>query len=313
MIALAADFGGTHIKLGVLRDGRLTASESLPAQSADTFATQLDRVAHTLRQLCAEQGLKSSDATGFGVCFPSIVDPRQARIADEYGKYRDAVGFDLRAWTRTVLGLPLAIENDARAALIGEWRAGVGGGRDNLVMLTLGTGIGTAAVIEGRLLRGVHHQAGVLGGHSTLQHDGEQCHCGNIGCAETLASTAKLPALARAQTGFDRSSLAQEQRLDYAAIFRLARLGDECALALRDRSVRAWSATVVNLVHAYDPECVIVGGGVMAAADDILPFLRSYVQRHARTPWGSVEIIAAALGDRAGLFGCDELVRTQCP
>jgi glucokinase len=312
MIALAGDFGGTRIKLGVVRDDALVANETLPVQADISFSAQLALVGSALHRLCATFNIPPESAAGFGVSFPSIIEPNTARIADEYGKHRDAVGFDLRTWTRKTLGVALAIENDARTALLGEWRAGAGRGSDNLVMLTLGTGIGTAAVIEGRLLRGVHHQAGCLGGHSTLHYLGAVCTCGNIGCAETEASTAALPTLARSRSTFPQSSLAQEPVLDYAAVFRAARLGDHCALELRDQSLRVWSATAVNLIHAYDPERVIVGGGLMAAGHDILPFMRSYVQRHARTPWGEVHIAASALGDHAALLGCNELVKTRC-
>jgi glucokinase len=312
MIALAGDFGGTRIKLGIVRDDVVVANESLPVQADLSFPAQLARVASALRGLCAELKVSLEMAAGFGVSFPSIIDPSEARITDEYGKHRDSVGFDFRTWTRDTLGVALAIENDARTALLGEWRAGAGRGSDNLVMLTLGTGIGTATIIEGRLLRGVHHQAGCLGGHSTLHYLGNVCACGNIGCAEAEASTATLPDLARSLSTFPTSRLAQEPVLDYAAVFRVARLGDDCAVELRDRSLRVWSATIVNLIHAYDPERVIVGGGVMTAAHDILPHMRSYVQRHARTPWGEVHLVASALGDHAALLGCNELVKTRC-
>src|SRR5207247_4367241 len=95
---------------------------------------------------------------GIAVSFPSLIDVHTGRILAEYGKYADGPQVDLRAWAREALGLPLAIENDARMALIGEWRHGAGRGSDNLVMITLGTGLGTSAVIEGRVLRGKHGQ-----------------------------------------------------------------------------------------------------------------------------------------------------------
>ena len=104
-------------------------------------------------------------------------------------------------------------------------------------MLTLGTGLGVCAVIEGHVLRGVHGQAGILGGHITLRYGGRACVCGNIGCAEAEASTSVLKRLAKEQREYAASALAKEPTLDYAAVFRLAAQGDACAVRLRQHSL----------------------------------------------------------------------------
>ena len=218
---------------------------------------------------------------------------------------------DLRTWSRAELGLPLAIENDARMAVIGEWQAGAGRGSDNVVMMTLGTGLGTAAVIEGRVLRGKHGQAGVLGGHLTLRYGGRACSCDNIGCAEAEASTAFLAELAKTRPDFAASLLAREPVLDFAAVFPHAAAGDPCAAALRDHSLLVWSSLAVNLIHAYDPEVLVLGGGIMASGDVILPAIRDYVARYAHTPWGKVRVVASELGDTAALVAGEWLLQEQ--
>jgi glucokinase len=308
---LACDLGGTRIKLGLVRDGALISIEVLPAHSDRPLRSRLDAVARSFRRLCDEAQIAIASCAGLGVSFPSLVDAASAQVLDEHGKYRDAPGFDLRGWAQDALGLPLAMENDARMALIGEWRYGAGRGCDNLVMITLGTGLGTSAVIEGRVLRGKHGQAGCLGGHLTVRYEGRHCGCGNIGCAEAEASTSVLAKLAHESEDFASSALAREPKVDYAAVFRLADADDPCARRLRDHSLRVWSALAVSLVHAYDPEMLILGGGIMASGEAILPFVRDYVHRHARTPWGKVRVVASQLGDPAALLACEWLVNEQ--
>jgi len=308
MTVLACDWGGRRIKLGLVRQGQVLAGATLPAQADQSLATRLEAVADVFRRLCAQQGLAWQDCRGIGFAYPSIVDTVQARILDHFGKFSDAASFDLRGWACRVFGLPLAIDNDARMALIGEWRHGAGRGCDDLAVVTLGTGLGVSAVIEGRVLRGGHGQAGILGGHLTVRHGGRRCACGNIGCAEAEASTSVLASLAEAHPAFATSPLAREPVLDYAAVFRLAEQGDPCARALRDHSLKVWSALAVNVIHAYDPARLILGGGVMGSAEVILPAVREYVARHAHTPWGQVEVLASELGDRAALIACEWLV-----
>lgn len=311
MNVLACDLGGTRMKIGVVRDGRVLAQTIAPAHSHLGLAPQLPVLKAAWLRLLGDLELELADCAGAAVAFPSLVDTVTGRILAEYGKYADAMSLDLRAWARAELGLPLAIENDARMALIGEWRAGAGRGCDNFVMMTLGTGLGTCAIIEGRVLRGRHGQAGVLGGHLTVRYGGRPCSCGNVGCAEAEASTAFLRQQAEISPGWERSPLRTYPTLDYTQVFQRAAAGDACAIALRDHSLHVWGALAVNLIHAYDPEMIILGGGIMASADAILPGVSDYVNRHAHTPWGQVRVVPSALGDQAGLVAGEWLLREQ--
>lgn len=307
MITLAADFGGRRIKLGLVKDGRVIARHVLPANADQPLQARLAAVAGGLKTLCDSQDLTLSDCGGVGFAYPSIIDTRHARIMDHFGKFGDASQLDLRGWAMGVLSLPLAIDNDARMALIGEWQYGAGRGCSNVVAITLGTGLGASAVIEGRVLRGVHGQAGILGGHLTLRYGGRECVCGNLGCAEAEASTWMLEQLSRERDDFANSPLSREPVLDYAAVFRHAAAGDACGKALRDHSLQIWSATAVNLIHAYDPEKLVLCGGIMASADVIVPAMQAYVERYAHTPWGRVEVVPSTLGDDAALLACEWL------
>jgi glucokinase len=289
------------------------AQSTEPAHSKHGLAPQLPVLKAAWLRLLAQLELSPRQCAGISVAFPSLIDTRSGRVLAEYGKFADAMGLDLRDWAQRELGLPLAIENDARMALIGEWRLGAGRGLDNLAMMTLGTGLGTCAVIEGRVLRGTHGQAGVLGGHLTVRYGGRRCNCGNLGCAEAEASTAFLGQIAANMPEWDASSLRQPATLNYALVFKHAAAGDPCAVRLREHSLLVWSSLAVNLIHAYDPEKLILGGGIMASADVILPWVRDHVQRHAHTPWGRVEVVASQLGDQAALVAGEWLLREQFP
>jgi glucokinase len=313
MTVLACDLGGTRMKIGVVRDGRVLAQTTEPANSRAGLAPGLPALKAAWLGLLDELKLATRDCAGIAVAFPSLVDVKSGRVLAEYGKYADAINYDFRAWAKKEFSLPLAIENDARMALVGEWKHGAGRSSDNVVMITLGTGLGTAAIIEGRLLRGKHGQAGVLGGHLTVRYGGRACSCGNIGCAEAEASTAFLCDVAAGLPEWDSSSLRRLATLNYAAVFKHAAAGDACARRLRDHSLRVWATLAVNLIHAYDPEMVILGGGIMASADVILPAVSGHVRRYAHTPWGKVRVVAGELGDRAALVAGDWLLQEQFP
>jgi glucokinase len=187
--------------------------------------------------------------------------------------------------------------------LLGEAYAGAGRGFKDIVMITLGTGIGGVAMIEGKLLRGKHAQAGCIGGHLPVTLDGRKCTCGAVGCAEAEASGWALPLLVREWKDIEDSPLHQCENIGFRELFAEAALGDRVACEIRDHCLRVWATVTVGLVHAYDPEIVILGGGVMKSADAILPYIKSHVQKHAWTPWGKVEVRAAELGDNAALLG----------
>lgn len=305
MAVLAIDAGGTRIKLGVVEDGRVLARSILDARSHEGLAPQLPRIAEALR------GLTDGPVEGVGLAFPSLVDTATGRVIYDSGKYSDALDLDLNAWAQREFDVPLAIENDARMATIGEWRFGAGRGFNDVVMVTLGTGIGTGVVQEGRVLRGKHGQSGCLGGHTIVQIDGHRCPCGAIGCAEAEASTAALPVIVAEDPEFATSLLADAAPLDYAAAFRAAEAGDPCALRLRKRSLDVWGALAVSLIHAFDPEVLVFGGGILMSGETVLGPIRERVRRDAWMPWGEVRVVASELGDDAALLACEWLVRSQ--
>ncbi len=300
MKTIAVDLGGTIIKIGLVHDGELMAFQTIEAHSEAGLLQTLPRIEQAIKGLLEDHQLTLNQRTGIGFGFPGLVDSVVMRVLSTNEKYDDALQVDLKGWAKEALDLPLFLENDARLALLGEWHYGAGIGKDNLVMVTLGTGVGTAAIINGRLLRGKHFQAGCLGGHFTIQLHGKKCTCGNRGCVEAEASTWQL-----------QRSMEKGQPKNFKEVFQRAHQGDEACLAIRHHCLQVWSAGVVNLIHAYDPELVIIGGGVIKSAEVIIPFIQKYVDEYAWTPWGRVKIISAAIPDHSGLLGAHYLVKEK--
>jgi glucokinase len=175
-------------------------------------------------------------------------------------------------------------------------------------MMTLGTGIGGTTMIEGKLLRGKHSQAGCLGGHLPVLFTGRACICGAIGCAEAEAAGWSLPIVAREWKGMASSVLAGRDPLNFQQLFGAADEGDAIACEIRDRCLEIWGVAALSLVHAYDPEILVVGGGVMQSAHAILPAIQKYLDEHAWTDWGKVQVKAAKLGNNAALLGAIPLL-----
>jgi glucokinase len=308
MKALAIDLGGTHATCAVLEDRTILAAEVVSTDGTRGLNPVLPRFAQTFRKLLQNTGVITEDCGGLAFSFCGLADTRIGRIVSTNQKYDDAVGIDFVGWSKQEFGLPLRIENDARMALLGERYAGAARGFDDVVMTTLGTGIGGAAMIGGTLVRGKHAQAGCLGGHLPVLFNGRTCTCGNIGCPEAEAAGWSVPLVARDWPGYAASALGKDEPVNFEKLFRYAEQGDPVATALRDRCLRIWAASATGLIHAYDPEIVVYGGGVMKSADIIIPFVQTYVEKHAWTPWGKVKVRAAELGNNAGLLGAIPLL-----
>ncbi len=303
MKALAIDLGGMHATCALVDNRTIIARESLVTDRTLGLAGLLPQLAEACHRILNQSNVAARECSGLALSFCGLVDHAKGRILSTNSKYDDGPKLDLPAWSRTSFGLPLQIENDARMALLGERFCGAAAGFDDVVMVTLGTGIGAAAMIEGRLMRGKHAQAGCLGGHLPVLFNGRTCTCGAVGCAEAEASTWPLEEICRSSPGFAASTLSREKSIEFKEIFSHAEAGDVVAVAVRDRCIEVWSTLAVALVHAYDPEVIVIGGGVMRRAAEILPPIQEYVHRHAWTPWGKVEVRAAQLGNEAALYG----------
>lgn len=305
-VYLGIDMGGTRIKLGLLDEaGNLLEAEMLPAKSDRTMEVRLRELVEDINRILSDK----YKLLGIGMAFPGIVDPGKNRILSEYVKYEDAHKADLNLWAETNWSVPLAIENDARAALIGEWQYGAGKGSDNILMVTLGTGMGSAVLIEGKLLRGKNFLAGNLGGHMSIDFEGDECNCGNVGCVETAGSTWALAKNLAKIENYKSSRLYSLSSFGFKDVFEFALDGDEVAEKLKKRSLEAWSAGIINLLHAYDPELLIIGGGIMKSKKDIIPFIKKRINERSWLPKDAVKITTANQTKYAGILGACHLLK----
>src|ERR1700733_14293819 len=248
---------------GVVENRTIMACEAIDADSSQGLSTLLPSVADTFRALVKKLGLSLDTFDGIAAGFPGLVDSRAGQVLSTNAKYEDAPNVDIPAWSQATLHLPLRIENDARMALLGEFYAGAARGFTEVVMMTLGTGIGGVAMMDGKLLRGKHFQAGCLGGHIPVLFNGRKCTCGAIGCAEAEAAGWSLPLVVQDWPGVSQSALEKYPHAGFKELFEEAGRGDGAAVAIRDRCLNIWAADAVALVHAYDPEIIVMGGGVM--------------------------------------------------
>jgi glucokinase len=302
---LAVDLGGSHAACALVEDQKIVARDEITYGDGVALSEILPEIANVLRRLNGQQA-----AEGIGLGFCGLVDARNTRVSSTNGKFVDAVDLDLRAWAQSRLGLPLRLENDARLALMGECSAGAAQGETDVVMFTLGTGIGGVAMMDGRPLQGKHGQAGVLGGHVPVKFNGRKCTCGAIGCAESEASGWALPLVFAEWPGSEKSALCGHE-INFETVFACAAAGDRVALEIQRHCLSVWGAAAVAAVHAFDPDVLLYGGGVMKSAGVIIPFIQDYVNRCAWTPWGKPTVRVARLGNDAALLGVVPLFQQE--
>lgn len=307
MSVLSVDLGGSHATAGVVSRGRVLASATFDTDGG-SLEKLLPDLAAILRESCRVAGISLEDCEGMGVGFPGVVDRSGCEILSTLGKFEDVNANHLHAWCTQEFGLPMKIENDARLALLGEHLAGAARGSRDAVMVTLGTGIGVGAMLDGSLIHSRLGQAGTISGHIPVRIGGRKCLCGGIGCAEAEASTWALSTICAEWPGFDQSLLAREKVLDFATLFRVKDAGDRVATEILAHCIGVWSTLAVSLIHAYGPEALLFGGGVMRRGEEILGPVRNYVTQYTwRTRRGIADVRLSELGADAALIGAEAL------
>ncbi|TYR79338.1 ROK family protein [Priestia megaterium] len=311
MNSLVIDLGGTFVKMGIIRGGEVLEFKKIPSHSGCNLEGLLDEITDFFHQFKSKHHLELTDFRGIGMAVPGIIDFNEKRVLSINKKYEQAIEFEFEKWAREVLNLPIVLENDAKAALVGEIGFGSAKNETDAVLMTFGTGIGTAVFINNQLLRGKHHQAGCLGGHLTTQSNHFACTCGNTGCVEASSSNWAMPIVAKERSGFDQSLLAQEKIIDYYSVIQCAKQQDPFSVAFLNYLLDQWSTGITNMIHAYDPEVVILSGGLMNAKESVLPELQKRVKERTWTPWGDVRFIVAEHPEKSVLLGLEALLMQQ--
>lgn len=276
--AIGVDIGGTNLRVArVAPDGTV-----LDARSAGTHGDPADALDKIIALARAVDG---PAVAGIGIGAPGRVDVTAKRVLS--GGFLDLSRVDLVPAIEAALGRPVVLDTDGNLALLAEWRYGAARDADNVTMLTIGTGIGAAALVDGRLLRG--RRSAAQFGHLTVDHAGLPCACGRRGCVETTSSGTALRRL------IAEAGLPDGTRVE--SLLGAADDGDPGARAV----LLAWAgplrAAIDSLVAALDPERIVLGGGLGAAA------WRALALAPALSAWYQAPVVAAELGDTAGVIG----------
>ena len=310
--AIALDLGGTQLRAALVnRRGQVLKRISVPTAASEGPGVVIQQLSDA--SMAMSDGIDSRCLAGVGLSAPGPLNTLEG-IALSMPTIRGFQNIRLRERLEASLQLPVWIENDGTAAALGEWRFGAGAGLENLVYITVSTGIGGGIVADNRLLRGRLGMAGEVG-HMTIIHNGERCSCGNQGCWEAYASGTAFTRRARIRAAQHEQGLLSQSTCPIEArdVFAAAAQGDPLALELVAEVAELLGLGITNLLHLYSPEAVIVGGGMAANFEVLHPVMRNKVQQAAMNGFSETPILRAALGDNSGLVGAAALVFDAVP
>ncbi len=306
---LAMDLGGTNFRLAAIDSkgkifGRLKRSTDVKKGREKVLASLIGAL-EELKNTCNKGGNRCV-AIGIGV--PGAIDLKKG-VVTQSPNIPDLDGFNIRNYIQRKMNFPVALDNDANVAALGERWVGAGKGTDNLIMLTLGTGVGGGIVLDREVWHGVEGMAGELG-HITVWPNGPRCQCGNHGCIETYSSATGIVRMAtRALKSGKRTSMRKmcngnPKNLTGRMVTIAAKGGDKVALEVLHEAGRCLGIVIADLINALNVELVVVGGGVTAGWNCFADVIRSEVKLRAfRIPAERAKIVRARCGDNAGLYG----------
>lgn len=308
MKTIGIDFGGGDIKLASMEDGHILRKTSIPAYSEQGLRPRLKDTRDAVYQMT---GGSLEDFSIVGISMPGIVDPARKRPVGLIGKYEDSLDMDLEAWCRETFGLPMIMEMDSKLALLGELHYGCARGYQDAVMMILGTGVGTAVAYQGELLKSRNYTAGALASHIIVDmNDGPTCICNNRGCLESMASGWAMKRLVKEDPEYSRSGLAGEKELNFKVLQKWYRQQDPTAGRVVRHCVKAWRTGILNLIHAYNPEVVVLSGGIIKF-QGLYEMLSEGIQSHVWDCCGTVDIKKAADPENSVLYGLHYLCQKQ--
>ncbi|HZT59517.1 MAG TPA: ROK family protein [Pyrinomonadaceae bacterium] len=302
---------GVELCAATARAALVSASGEVAARreaalAGEDLAAQIARLVSELRDSAGAR------VAAVGVGVPGLVNPRTGRVVIS-SDIPSVVRADLRAELSKATGLPVALDNDANAGAVGEYVAGAGRGSRNMFYVTIGTGIGGAIIIDGKLWRGASGFAGEFG-HITIDPEGIECACGNVGCLETVASAPNI--VRRTHERLLRDSTSSLSRLGLnknftaADIAHAARDGDDFAALMMERTGRYIGTGLAAVINLLNTERVVLGGGVMDAGELIIdPIIREARRRSFQPNFESTQILAATLGPDATPIGAALIAR----
>ena len=290
---IGIDFGGTNLKVGVFSDNAevLAFDEILFKEVHQKYGIEKGLI-NTLHTYFSKYKISSG-----GLAIKGLVERATGKLINDVGIANEFAGTNLKELLEKEFNIPFLIENDARAYTYGEYKFGAGQGYDSIVVMTLGTGLGCSAVINKELYYSSDPLSGVLGGHISIDRNGPECPCGNKGCLELYCSATAFAKQVKSK----HPELTNEEDVLPVFFNGIDNKGYQETLNEFQENL---AIGIVNVIHAYGPEAVILGGGVMKSHKVIIPGVQKNVDKRAWTyPKGKVKVLPSKLGNKAAALG----------
>lgn len=309
MYRIGVDLGGTNISVGAVDEdfniiGRGKTKTNSPRPAEEIF----EDIAKCISMAADDAGISLDDVNVIGVGTPGSVNDETGYI-----DYSNNLRFDkvpAKQMLEELTGKPCFFANDASCAALGELYAGAGKGCKNLIAITLGTGVGSGIVIDGKVFRGANSAGGEIG-HTVINVNGAECTCGRKGCWESYASaTALIAQTKQAMKENPESKMWNCAGNDIESVngrtaFDAMRMGDEAAKAVVDKYINYVAVGIINVINVFQPDVLCVGGGICNEGETLLAPIRKYVveERYSKYAQKQTEICKAQLGNDAGIIG----------
>ncbi len=301
------DIGGTTVKMGLFEEnGTILEKWEIVTNIADEGKAILPDIAASVLEKTKKHGLDKADILGIGVGVPAPVtaDGVVNGSANLGWKYKE-----VRRELEELTGMKSVIGNDANVAALGEMWKGGGAGQKNMVMITLGTGVGGGVIIDGKVITGEHGAGGEIG-HICVNYDEpDTCGCGNHGCLEQYASATGIVRLAKMRLEWEtKSTVLKKDSVTAKDVFDAVKAGDAVAIEIAEKFGKYLASGLVNLAVIADPAVFVIGGGVSKAGEVLIPFIQKPYREKAFFSNKEIEFKLATLGNDAGICGSAKMV-----
>ena len=305
------DVGGTTVKCGLFKtDGTLVEKWEIPTRTENSGSEIVPDVAKTIEAKLAEKNISKEEVDGIGIGVPGPVNAEGDVIAavNLFWGYKK-----LSKELNELTGLNVKVGNDANVAALGEAWKGAAAGAKNVILVTLGTGVGGGIIVDGKIVAG-HHGAGGEIGHANVMHDEtETCNCGNKGCLEQYTSATGIVRLAKQElaSSEEPSVLREEKELSAKAVLDGYKSGDALSVRVMDKVGEILGGALAMFTAVVDPETIVIGGGVSKAGQPLIDCIASHYKKYAFSACKETPIVIASLGNDAGIYGAAKMVLEQ--
>lgn len=302
------DVGGTTIKMGFFEtDGKLLDKWEIKTDTTNGGENILSDIAKSIDNKLAQEGISKSDVQGIGVGVPGPVNSK--------GVVLKCVNlgwgvFNVEEVLSNLTGLMVKAGNDANVAALGEMWQGAGKGSEDMIMVTLGTGVGGGIIVDGKVIAGANGAGGEIG-HITVNEDEiEACNCGQYGCLEQYASATGIVRMAKRKLAKTdaQTSLTSVDELSAKAIFDEAKSGDAVAVELVEELGKILGGALSNIAVVTNPEVIVIGGGVSKAGQILIDTIQKHFTESVFHACKETRFVLAGLGNDAGMYGCVKML-----